>query len=463
MEELKEKKKGEGAEVFQVKNKVFYEKCKSLMIGAFGLLKKYLEKGESIPQEIIQDISMKSDSEWAYRSRFVPDLSLFVFRHTKELEQLPEFIDCKRYMLKEENINKHLNHLVGHSHEKSLVDVDRILDTFLYHSFDETKPFEFNDEIFDRTYAKIEDFFYCENIKFVLSAPLQNFQCELEKIRLAKHLRIVRMSRQEREDLWRANRYSGWIPDSLLPHLTYCLQLNFEKQKIYEDTSQKINQNPPEETPAEIARATFDKVVSALRLFKPGIVGFSMIITTPITWFPYGGGSTNWYGKHFEPSRFILTEPEVKEFKALFQELFQKGSRFESSDFPSLALRRFNYAYERKRPEDKLIDYMIAFEALYLKGDPGEYGYRMAIRAASLLGKTPEDKKQIFSEITTAYRLRGKIVHGSKEIMEKNSISIQEVSKIEQHLRHSIQELISLIRGQNRSEIIKSLDESLFS
>ena len=453
----------EPPKAFQIRNRIFYEKCKSFAIGAFKLLNSYLKKGESIPEYMMQDISLNGECVWEYPFRRTLVLWPFVSRHEKELEQQPEFLDCKRYMSEEKSISKHLSHLVGHTHTKGFIDTELILHKLLYESIDATKLFEFNSDIFDCTYAKIEDFFYCEKIKFVLSAPLQNFQCELEKIELAKDLRIVRMSKQEREDLWRGNRYSGWIPDSLLPHFTYSLQLNFEKQKIYEDTSQKINQNSPEETPAEIARATFDKVVSALRLFKHGIAGFSTIMTTPITWFPYGGGFTNWYGKHFEPSRFILTEPEVKEYKALFQEFSQKESLLQDSSFLNLALRRFNYAHERKRPEDKLIDYMIALETMYIVDDPGEYGYKIAIRAASLLGKTLQEKERIFLEIKKAYHLRSKIVHGSKKVGDKNSVSIQDVSKIEQYVRGSILESIKLIPGKSHSEIIKSVEEAFFS
>jgi len=463
LEELREKTKGEGAGMSQIKNGGFYEKSKSLVIEAYGLLKSDIEKGESIPQDIIQDISIESDSEWAYRRRFVPILWSFVFRHRKEIEQSPQFLDWKQYMFKDENIKKHLDHLVGHSHEKSLVDVDRLLDTFLNDSFDETRPFEFDDEGFDRTYSKIEDFFYCENIKFLLSAPLQNFQCELEKIELANDLRIVKMSKQEREDLWRCSRYGGWLPDTLLPFLTHCVRLDFEKPKILEDSSQDNSKNAFEETPDQVARGEFDKLLSALRLFKPGVVGYNLIKTIPITWLPIGVGSATLYGHPLERGKYVLTESEANEFESFFAEFSKTKSISDRRSPIALALSRFNNTYERRRPEDKLIDYMIAFEALYLRREPGEYGYRMAIRVASMLGSTPEEKKQIFSQITTAYRLRGKIVHGSKDIMQKNSVSVEDISKVEQHLRHSIREFIKLINSETHGDIIKSLDESIFS
>ncbi|MCK4224214.1 MAG: hypothetical protein KAX39_03475 [candidate division Zixibacteria bacterium] len=447
-----------------LRNDIFYDKCKNFVIGAFELLKSYLEKGESIPHDIVQDISIKNDSQWVYRNRFVPLLWHFIYRHAKELEQLQELLNLKKYMAEEPLISKHLNHLVGPTHEKSLVNADRILDPLLYQSFDENKPFQFNADLFDGIYTKVEDFFYSEKIKFIVSAPLQNFQCELEKINLADDLKIVRMTTKEREDLWRSSKYSGWLPDNLLPFFKHSILQNFEKPKFLEKAPKEVSENEAEKNPHEIARAEFNKVVTALRLFRLGIVGFSTVITIPITWLPIGGGSSSRRGEHLQCSKYILTEIEAKEFEVFFKKLFGDKSVSNIPSFINLVLDRFNYAYDRKRPEDKLIDYMIAFETLYLEGDNlGEYGYRIAMRVASLLGKTLDERKQIFSEIKKAYHLRSKIVHGSKKIGDKNSISVQEVSKIEQHLRRSIQEFVKLISNKSHNEIIESLEKALFS
>ncbi|HEX7402246.1 MAG TPA: hypothetical protein VF369_08715 [candidate division Zixibacteria bacterium] len=446
------------------KDKTFYEKCKSFVIGTFDLLSNYLGKGESIPNDIVQDISIESDSLWVYKYRFVPLLWHITYRHAKEIGNLRESIDLREYMVNNPILNKQINHMVGYAAMKTHVDADRILDSLLYQSFDEAKPFKFNADLFDSIYNKVEDLFYSKSIKFIVSATLQNFECEKEELCLSDDLRIVKMTPKEREDLWRGSRYSSWLPDNLIPFFKYRIQQKFEKPKYIEETPIDASKNVLNENPHDIARDKFNNVVTALRLFKSGIVGFSMVMTIPITWFPIGGGYSSRRGEHVQCDKYFLTEAETNNFEAFFTKFIMDKSASNTQSFIELALDRFNYAYDRKRPEDKLIDYMIAFETLYLKKeDEGEYGYRMSMRVASLLGKIPDERKQIFLDLKKAYRLRSKIVHGSKKIDNNKLISVHKVSKIEQHLRRSIQEFISLNRNRSHDEIIDSLDEILLS
>ena len=53
-----------------------------------------------------------------------------------------------------------------------------------------------------------------------------------------------------------------------------------------------------------------------------------------------------------------------------------------------ISLRRFNYSLTSFRYDDKLIDMVIAFEALLFKnGEKNELLYRLKIRTAKLLRK----------------------------------------------------------------------------
>lgn len=451
-------------ETKEIKNKGFYQKCKGFITSAFRLLEVYLKKGESIPEMTIQDISLKSESVWEYPFRRFLDLPLFVLRHEKSIEELPEFIDCKRYMFEEESIKKHLDHIVGYSHAQTVINADSLLTELIYHSFDDSRPFEYNSDRFDRAYSRIEDLFYGKNIHLVFSAPLQNFHCELETINLAKDLRIVRMSREKLEDLWRSSRYGGWLPDNLLPNLTHRLELDCLKPKICKKTWDEFSKSISEENPEQIAKSKFDSVVSALRLFKPGVMGFSFIRTTSLTWFPLPGfgGFTTHYGQHLQTGKYELSKEEINEFVKLFKNLFGDKSLSNIPSFLNLALDRFNYAYDRKKPEDKLIDYMIAFETLYTKEVPGEPGYRIGMRTAALIGKTDEDKMRIFCDLRKAYGVRSKLVHGSTKIGDKGSLSVEEFIRIEQYLRESIKEFFKR-SSNNEDKIINSLDESLLS
>jgi Apea-like HEPN len=122
-----------------------------------------------------------------------------------------------------------------------------------------------------------------------------------------------------------------------------------------------------------------------------------------------------------------------------------------------------NFGYERIRPEDRLIDYSIGFEALLLGDNRQELSYRLALRGAALPGKTPEQREQIFDELNRAYGLRSDIVPGTT-IKEPIHLSDRRISfddfvaSIEGYLRSAIKEFLTVCQHQNESAVIKTLD-----
>lgn len=77
-----------------------------------------------------------------------------------------------------------------------------------------------------------------------------------------------------------------------------------------------------------------------------------------------------------------------------------------------LALRRFSGAYERPSDEDRLIDYWVALEALFLPDATQELSYRVALRVARYVGETPRERKQLLRETRDSYTARSKVLHG---------------------------------------------------
>ena len=128
---------------------------------------------------------------------------------------------------------------------------------------------------------------------------------------------------------------------------------------------------------------------------------------------------------------------------------------------------RFNFSYERVAPEDKLIDYLIGFEALLLRRDERqELEYRLALRGAFLLGTDMEERKKIFFHLKTAYRERSNIVHGGsvKKVVSMGDSNIQFgefVYRVGEYLRAAIRKFLKLCEEQNESLVIKSLDEKI--
>lgn len=94
-----------------------------------------------------------------------------------------------------------------------------------------------------------------------------------------------------------------------------------------------------------------------------------------------------------------------------------------------VAIRRFRSIYERYLPDDpeRLLDIGIVFEAIFLNdGNHHELKYRLSLRAARLLGKTLEERRNIFYIVKNLYDLRSAIAHGGT-LSNNNNKKLEEV------------------------------------
>ena len=162
----------------------------------------------------------------------------------------------------------------------------------------------------------------------------------------------------------------------------------------------------------------------------------------------------------------MVQQIKAPQYSLLFQDIgnFTKlWEKYNNYDFNKnrpvdIAIRRFNYAYEKEQFEDKLIDYMIALEALFLKKDENnELTYRLALRTALFIRSKKEEINQIRKVIKRAYNIRSKIVHGSGII---NSLDLQELTPtIEEYVRLSLKKF--LYSNENLEELLKKIENNL--
>lgn len=192
-------------------------------------------------------------------------------------------------------------------------------------------------------------------------------------------------------------------------------------------------------------------IILSLRLLKGGAVFgsyvFSILLSkkrhiTSVSYEedrPRGGFGT--YSLDFE---------EVPDLRKLIKKI--QSIDFSERRSLDLACKRFQRAYEEKDAEDRLIDLMIAFEALFLKGEKGvpSKGKVIAVACSILLGKNEEERQEIKRTLSEAYSIRNSIVHGSEysriESDSKGEIYVDTladlVSKVEDYLRESIKKLL---------------------
>lgn len=423
-------------------------KTQELTEAAFRLLSSSLAKGERIPQRTVEVHKITGPGAWSKDYEARPEYYIFVDRHRKEIEALPEFGDWMHAMRADPTITKHFESLVGTSHGS----IGRSAWEYFVHLLlkqlsSSGDKCEFDAETFDQSYRRLKRFFYRDVVEFRAFSPLQNFSTDVDVIDLSGKLRIRKIIDRELEELLDASSYGSVIPFGEIPSYRYAMELEYETEKIFGEM--KIEDIKP--IPDQVL---FGKLLTGLRMFKPGTVGFNFIKTIPAADSPgvFAGTRFGLEYRRYWGSGYALTGPEVEAFKDFWKSFSEID--LEQRAQVGIAISRFNYAYERQGLEDKLIDYMIAFEALFFKtGEWGEYRHKLGVRVARLLAKEYDDRKAIAKEMMEFYDARSKVVHG-----EKTSLKSGFVEKVEQYLRESIMHFIRLAQTTDYDEIISRLD-----
>jgi hypothetical protein len=319
---------------------------------------------------------------------------------------------------------------------------------------------EFKQDLFEANLEAFEAFFHTDSFTYRFFAPITGLKVEVDRVELEPKLAIVRVTGEEKEDL--LAEYPTFYPSNstAITH-EFALELFHTVPKIIAGDDYRPSFT---EHPVEAVKRKFAEVCSALRLFKAGALALNHVWILN-TIFPLEGfGATH---NPYSPPRFFdsytLSSSEANALATFWQQ-YQASCQVKRKRF-EVALRRFNFAYERERPEDKLIDYMIALEALLL-GDQQELKYKLAMRGAALLGNSPDERKRIYDELGEAYNQRSKTVHGDipkKQItIGTNQLFFDElVGRVEEHTRSAIKRFLSLSANQKEEEIIKALDEQL--
>jgi|AP95_1055475.scaffolds.fasta_scaffold05073_2 hypothetical protein len=361
------------------------------------------------------------------------------------------------------HISKHFKTLVGTSEGTQQFDSSMFLRVTVIQLW-ENQGIDFNEPSFHEMYQKIENFFYTDVLTFRCFAPIEKFRMEGERIQLDANFSITRFPAKEKEEILTTSAHFGQQNRGVI--------FNENMFEAFVEVPKIIGGDVGGDTnpgPHKLAKQKFDAACEALRLFQKGAVGFNYIWVQNVTWMP--GAGTVTYGP-LSPVFFVgdictLTSAENGEFQEFwiaYQQAKQAGwTRLD------LALRRFDFGYQRSMPEDKLIDYMIAFEALLLRKDERqELEYRLSLRGATLLGSNSVNRKVIFDELKAGYKERSNIVHGGS-IKDKVKVAGEEkafsdfIGSIEDRLRSTIKEFLFRSSRQSETQVLNQIDQSIIT
>jgi len=176
---------------------------------------------------------------------------------------------------------------------------------------------------------------------------------------------------------------------------------------IHEGSAASPTPNPHKDVDEE-ARAEIQNVLLALRLLKRGDVSVAgVLVSCP----PIVDGWAFHPGQVLEHrDRQVLTAGDAAELASLV-ELARNTRRDRSL---AVAARRFGFALERHRPEDRLLDLAIAGEALFLQNTQTESAHKFAERGALLVETAPAARRALFEFLKRIYGVRSKLAHGNE-------------------------------------------------
>lgn len=274
----------------------------------------------------------------------------------------------------------------------------------------------------------------CEvGVGFAIGGKKQDFSDFSNGVQLAPNMTLRFSSKEDSEML-------SFFPTSPKSVMQYCLN------KYVIECSIESGDNLKEiaETTEKIYKRISD-VITALRLLKAGYVESNVILLV-----------TTKNSKKLPSLRAERMIPTVSLYEPIYlrtdeisslSRLFKKISvlDFERRKALRIALRRFENAYYDTEDEDKLLDYVIAFEALFTKGEKmGSKRDVVSVACSMLLGKNQREREKIRETLNDAYTIRNAIVHGAdfRAKLKKGQFLHDFVVEVEDILRQSIRKII---------------------
>jgi hypothetical protein len=308
--------------------------------------------------------------------------------------------------------------LVGTVLGASRQEVDHLVDRILWDLARRTDGLTFEAEAFDKSFEQLIADLERTEYELPLFAPLLGLSCADSAIQLEPGLEIASLS--DREIAWCLR--AGLIPTfgpaghAMVGEIVG-IRMPVVLPKIVGD------ERPEADAALELERKSVERalaVIHALRAFKRGrfsTPGYVRLLDEDGSGAQFGPlegtGVFRRIGGDYE-----LTSEEAAEFISFWPRFLDATER----TLVARAIRRFSYAADRDRADDRLIDLVIAGETLFL-GDAGEaqyrgeLRYRYALRAAFFVADR-DRRRDVFKFMRNGYDARSAVVHGG-ELSEK--------------------------------------------
>ena len=440
-------------------NTALADAARDFIIESLRLLRTI--RSDTLPAMPVETVSFPAEGGVRSSTSFQIDYHLTIIQEWDKLERLPGYSSFLKELRADGIAKQQLNTQIWIEYEAARGYSEQDFATLILVDLLRSRGItEFESEAFAKSYGRFEEFVFSKSLRFRTLVPLSNFESKIEPVDLGSGMSIVPVSEEEFNQINELPSVSLFSAFSFgFPK--YGVRIDYERKKTTDELWRQALRKP------DPVRDQLDKIISALRLLKDGRFGPAMICAFNLTLGVVAhsqilGDRTAVYAEN----PYVLEQQDIPKLHSFWQKF--RHIDFDTEPIIALSMKRLNYAQERGLLEDKLIDLMIGFEALFMRqSEKHELSYHLAIRTAILLGSDQESKKEIFDTMRAGYELRSKIVHGeiiSQVKIGTGELSVMELmSRLEKYLRASIMKFLERSKGKSIDGFIAELDHKIFN
>lgn len=339
----------------------------------------------------------------------------WILEHEDDLHALPQYTALLELLKADPQVTPLLDAQVGIGAGSRLIEARYIADHMVWTMGAQFGAEEGISKDFDAAYDEWDRELRATHIRQVWMAPLMGFSSSFPVVSLSEGLSVSRLSDEEISLLLSTGIHltAAGAPLSLpLTHVgaAHGIRLVREHERV---VGTGVSMNYAAAEWGEV-NGLLEDVLVALRIFKAGRVGNHGFAGYFASWPMRGSTQFGGLADFSAPARqFGLGYDLTEEDCGTFPKFFDACQRAKRSRSLGLAMRRFAYTSDRSRAEDRIIDLMIAAEALFLADAEGELSYRLALRAAFFLDPELGPRSVTHRFLKNAYSVRSKIAHGT--------------------------------------------------
>lgn len=382
------------------------------------------------------------------------------------LVNAPQIIDCDAYRAivaaveGDTTISEHVRRGCSTPLGGGPIATEDWVPGFLCEAFDRQSRAEVIEDRLVTLYRDLEDAFYSNAVPIRGLGPLHGLDLPCEQMTIGDGVSLVRLSEEQRNDFFTEWGQHASRLGTFRGMETTALQVDLTIPKV-------LGQDIPHAAvhPHTVIEQRMRRAISALRLLERGGVGLNTIRVRPLRWNPFvGGGGPGGILNDWVMGLCHLHESDAPRLRETYM-LLMKAENEKRARLLN-AVRRFNLTQERADLTDRLVDCVVGLEALYLADRGSELRYRLSLRTAVHLGKTPEERWRIFYLVQAAYDERSSEIHGDRAETEQITVGGRAIS-----LRDFVEEACEVLRGaiadaitvpkNDHKQWLRGLDEAL--